>query len=476
MTGEKGDTSKKPEGETIDANSPFYIHPSDYPKQMQVNDMLNDNNYNEWKQEMTNFLLAKNKMRLIDDTIKKPENESQTHTAWVRADAMVKGWLTTAMEKEIRTNVRYANTSSEIWKDLGERFEKEGAPRAYELKQLINVTRQGGMSVSNYYTKLRSLWDEIQVVLPLPRCECAIGKQLNEVKEKERTYEFLMGLDDEFSVIRTQAINKATPKPTITDNEKKEKCSFCQREGHVKEGCFKLIGYPEWWRGNRDKGVPKAACVEAIPSPISGLTDEQYQLFVKHFKESGSITKTESQPRANMAGRIDTYDGWVVDTGATEHMIHRSDFLNNKTQSPKGTPVIIPNGDKIPVLGEGDHILPGGIKIKGVLLVPNFNYNLLSVGKLADELNCVVTFFPGFFVMQELGTKRLIGAGNRIEGLYRMGVVKTNKALLTTFETWHKRLGHPSPKKVSRLDFVPSCKNDLNCDACFKAKHTTVSY
>ncbi|XP_023757972.2 uncharacterized protein LOC111906436 [Lactuca sativa] len=308
---------------------------------MQVNDMLNDNNYNEWKHEMTNFLLAKNKIGLIDGTIKKPEKESPTHMAWVRADAMVKGWLTTAMEKEIRTSVRYANTSSEIWKDLGERFEKEGAPRAYELKQLLNATRQGGMSVSNYYTKLRSLWDEIQVVLPLPQCvcdgcECAIGKQLNEVKEKERTYEFLMGLDDEFSVIRTQvlamkptpslaatyhlvaedeqqraitggtkrpgseastfqanygetkvqrqsqwkqntqAINKAAPKPTKTENEKKEKCSFCQREGHVKEGCFKLIGYPEWWRGNRDKGVPKAACVKAISSPILGLTNEQY--------------------------------------------------------------------------------------------------------------------------------------------------------------------------------------------------------
>lgn len=182
----------------------------------------------------------------------------------------------------------------------------------------------------------------------------------------------------------------------------------------MKEGCLKIIGYIEWWRGNRDKGIPNVGCVEMIASPIPKLTDEQYHLFVKHFKESKGITKTESQPRANMAGRIDTYDGWVVDSGATEHMTHRSDFLKNKTQTPKGTPVVIPNGDKIPVLGEGDHVLLGGIKIKGVLLVPSFNYNLLSVGNLADELNCVVTFFPGFFLMQELGTKRLIGAGNRI--------------------------------------------------------------
>lgn len=99
MSGEKTDGSKTAEGKTIDTKSPLYIHPSDYPKQMQVNDLLNDNNYNEWKQEMNNFLLAKNKMGLIDGTVKKPESSSPMYMAWIRADAMVMGWLTTAMER-----------------------------------------------------------------------------------------------------------------------------------------------------------------------------------------------------------------------------------------------------------------------------------------------------------------------------------------------------------------------------------------
>ena len=103
MAGEKrGDGSKKVEDvETIDVNSPLYVHPSEYPKQVQVNDMSNDNNYNKWKQEMVNFLVVKNKMGLVDGTIKKPESTSPLHSAWVRADAMIKGWLIAAMEKEI---------------------------------------------------------------------------------------------------------------------------------------------------------------------------------------------------------------------------------------------------------------------------------------------------------------------------------------------------------------------------------------
>ncbi|XP_023771232.1 uncharacterized protein LOC111919910 [Lactuca sativa] len=217
MAGDKAESSGDDKKNKIDTSSPYYIHPSDYPKQMQVNDALNDSNYGEWKQEMMNFLLAKNKMGFVDGTIKKPDAKSSLNFAWTRADAMIKGWITTAMEREIRTSVRYANTSSEIWRDLEERFEKEGAPRAYELKQTLNALWQGGASVSTYYTKLRTAWDELQTVLPNPRCtcegcHCGIGKQLNEVKEKERSYEFLMGLDDDFSVVRTQILAmKPTP-------------------------------------------------------------------------------------------------------------------------------------------------------------------------------------------------------------------------------------------------------------------------
>lgn len=40
--------SNKNENNTIDANSPYYIHTSDYPRQMQVNDPLIDNNYIDW--------------------------------------------------------------------------------------------------------------------------------------------------------------------------------------------------------------------------------------------------------------------------------------------------------------------------------------------------------------------------------------------------------------------------------------------
>ena len=154
---------------------------------MHVNDVLTDKNYGDWEQEMMNFMFAKNKTGFVDGSIKKPETKSDKYLPWMRCDAMIKGWLTTAMEKEIRNSVKYAKTAAEIWKDLKERFGKESAPKAYELKQSLATTRQDGMTVSAYYTRLRVLWDEMESILPTPRCtcdgcECGLGKKLTELK------------------------------------------------------------------------------------------------------------------------------------------------------------------------------------------------------------------------------------------------------------------------------------------------------
>ena len=124
-------------------------------------------------------------------------------------------------------------------------------------------------------------------------------------------------------------------------------------------------------------------------------------------------------------------------------------ILENKTKSYSGTPVIIPNGEAIAVEGKGECLLPGGTKIKGVLHIPNFTCNLLSVSRLSKDLQSAITFFPDFCVMQKLHTRSLIGAGECRNGLYRMGIIgRENKAMTTTTDTWHKRLGHASGDKL----------------------------
>ncbi|GJV45434.1 retrovirus-related pol polyprotein from transposon TNT 1-94 [Tanacetum coccineum] len=266
-------------------------------------------------------------------------------------------------------------------------------------------------------------------------------------------------------------VNKERSRAKSVEEENKH-CTECNKDGHTRESCFKLIGYPEWWPGKKgEKNKGKAAYVKTKTSLIPGLTYEDYQLFLKHFSGTGNSEGTK--PVANMAHKEDEEGEWIFDSGCTEYITYLSDILVNKKTTHFEAPVVIPNGDSIPVKGKGDYILPGGTKVNGVLYVPDFKCNLLSVSRLSRDLQCCISFFPDFCVMQGLQRKNLIGAGRCEGGLYRMKMVQGRRAMATTVETWHKRLGHASKGKLGKIDFIKTCTIDFNnfCHSCAKAKH-----
>ncbi|CAI0403202.1 unnamed protein product [Linum tenue] len=342
-----------------EAASAYSLHNSDNPGQMFVSDPLTDQNYGEWVSDMTNSLLAKHKMGFVDGSIQKPAEGDEYLGAWIQCDAMVKGWLKTAMDKEVRTSVRYAKTAREIWVDLQERFGKGSAPRAYELRRAISLLQQEKLTVSAYYTKLRGLWEESNSITPQPtcvcnRCTCGLEKRVREISENARVFDFLMGLADVFSTVRSQALN-VKPTPTLgevyhmvaedeqqrnisasrklmveaaayqvnattrdggerrNDGKEQLKCTHCNKLGHTKERCYELIGYPPkggrpGYKGNRlkydHKSGPKAAHVTEVEgSPIPGLSVDQYHQLVR-FLSGGSSSKASSsgEPAVNMAG------------------------------------------------------------------------------------------------------------------------------------------------------------------------------
>ncbi|KAJ0587330.1 putative RNA-directed DNA polymerase [Helianthus annuus] len=157
MAGNKEAENSTNNDGAVDASSPLYVHPSDYPKQIHVNDNLTDNNYVDWSQEMLNFLFAKNKVGLVDGTIKKPDKASPTYMAWMRADAMVKGWLTTAMEKDIRNSVKYAHISSnDEPRNFNQAVQDEKWKEAM-VKEIWNLEGNGTWTLENLPEGKRSI-------------------------------------------------------------------------------------------------------------------------------------------------------------------------------------------------------------------------------------------------------------------------------------------------------------------------------
>lgn len=102
-----------------------------------------------------------------------------------------------------------------------------------------------------------------------------------------------------------------------------------------------------------------------------------------------------------------------------------------------------------------------------VLYVPEFKFNLLFVSSFITSAHAMITFYHDSFLIQELHTKRMIGRGKMIEGLY----VLDNYTLASAFSVkhvgshiWHDRLGHSLKvlqikRPYLELDFVVSPKD-----------------
>lgn len=86
---------------------------------------------------------------------------------------------------------------------------------------------------------------------------------------------------------------------------------------------------------------------------------------------------------------------WIIDTGATNHMVSSLDMLNDiKTVSSIKGREVLPNGDITMVTHIGSCRLTEAGKVQDVLYVHDFEYNLLFVSKVTRDIHCFCFFLP----------------------------------------------------------------------------------
>jgi Integrase core domain len=152
------------------------------------------------------------------------------------------------------------------------------------------------------------------------------------------------------------------------------------------------------------------------------------------------------------------------------------DLLQNNNKAHNYRPVIVANGSQIPIDQIGTtNILSNNIS--GVLYLPNFTSNLLSVSKITKELNCNVIFSPTNVVFQDIVTKRTIGEGKLDNGLYYLDI--SNKALAANSvednKLWHWRIGHASDFVLNKLLNLRNLDNST-CDIYRFVKQTRLPF
>lgn len=198
MSGESSQNSN------VSSDDPYFLHHSDNPDTLLVNQQLTGENYASWSRSMTIALSVKNKLDFVTgDLPQPPATDVIRFKAWNRNNNIVISWILNSISKEISSSVIYLKTASAIWNELKERFQQSNGPRIFQLKRDLMNTVQGQDSVSTYFTRLKVLWEELSNFDT--HCTCGLCT-CGGAKEIEHTMMFLMGLNDSYAQIRGQIL------------------------------------------------------------------------------------------------------------------------------------------------------------------------------------------------------------------------------------------------------------------------------
>ncbi|PKI72920.1 hypothetical protein CRG98_006620 [Punica granatum] len=108
---------------------------------------------------------------------------------------------------------------------------------------------------------------------------------------------------------------------------------------------------------------------------------------------------------------------WIIETGASRHMIGCPHFLFDSSPLQGDSLVFIPNGKSVQATHIGSARLGGNLVLSKVLFVSNFDCNLKSVARLSEEMNCQIIFSSDLCLIQDRMSRRMIGIGELMVGI-----------------------------------------------------------
>lgn len=200
--------------------NPYYLHPNENLALVLVSSLLDDKNYHSWSRSMQIPLISKNKDKFVDDTLPKPVVSGVLYAPWIRCNTMVLAWIQRSISASIARPILWIDTAVGVWKNLQVRFSHSDIFRISDIQADLYKFHQGTLHVSNYFTHLKVLWDELETYRPIPSCSCAIpcscgaSASVRRYRDQDYVIQLLKGLNDKFTHSKSQ-IMMMNPLPDI---------------------------------------------------------------------------------------------------------------------------------------------------------------------------------------------------------------------------------------------------------------------
>ena len=208
--------------------------------------------------------------------------------------------------------------------------------------------------------------------------------------------------------------------------------------GHFVEKCYQLHGYPPGHpkvrtgsNFNCHKNTSMANQVSDGANKddgklvLTGISEAQLQQLLND--KDGGISSQANATIAKLGLFKISSHRWIIDNGATDHISSSPKLFLRKDKNISLPLILLPSGEKANIVAKWFLSLNSVYYLRDVLCVPTFKVDLMSISHLTRGLNCSVTFFPHWCVLQDLAMRRMIGLGKQREGLYYLAVLTTKK-------------------------------------------------
>ncbi|XP_070041557.1 uncharacterized protein [Nicotiana tomentosiformis] len=326
-------------------------------------------------------LLRKRKLGFVTCTCKKDLYKTvELHEQWETCNAVVLSWIMNNVCAELLGGIVYASDAHLVWEDLRERFHKINRVRNFQLHREIATLSQGTSSVSVYFSKLKELWHEYDVLAPFSNCGCPKLKENVEMMHQQRVMQFLSGCNDSYDQARRQILMKTTaPNLNLYKMRANKQLVLilwlirlmleqCMQEEEKKTGA----GTQSYGRGKPDNGKRESLVVNHADAGSSSQAAEGGQL-MKPADRGHYFTEQYSQILSLLSKDSEEYQANT--TGQTVILLLVLELLENT----KGTDRLIKDKVHLPTWEKADitHIGNDGLFDKEDL----WNDKMKEIGK-----------------------------------------------------------------------------------------------
>nr|AEJ72555.1 putative retroelement polyprotein [Malus domestica] len=455
------------------------------PNQRLCSILLTEFNYLPWSRAITLALGGRSKLGFINGTIVPPEVGDSKYEEWFCKDQLVMSWLFNSMGSKVSEIFSFSESAFDLWKAVKEIYgNQNNAARIFELQKNLSVLNQDGKTFIEHLGRLKSMWNELNLYRPHTTDPAILLKQA----EEDKVFQLLSSLDSTYEDLRSHILMSVELPPLNTPNFSKQtkpgrsanqvsRLQTASTVGNFTSNPSALLSEFSSFTQKKDESNLHKGNSEASTTKLFEQFAKFLQTKVSSSVDMSSILNSFS---AALASRK-LANVWIIDSGATDHITNIKRYMHDFKEAVIPQFVSVANGTGVSVLGEGKVKLIDANVESTALYVPSFPFQLLSVGRLTNSLNCDVIFSPFNVIFQDRITKKKIGEGMYKDGLYMLSLQPVEArglqvGFLKNHLLWHRRLRHPSNLVQSHLFKTSENVMTQDCEVCHFSKQTRLPF